>query len=476
MNEDNDVINDELFQAYAQRMQKQTEQSSSGGGNFTPREYDKLMWSGLERGFWKVYRLLGAPPGSEAKGYKRKPHDALELIYTEVKDDNGKRMQLKLPTHGDVPAKDHIIHRLTAKVREVEWIKSGGKSTKVFKNKDKAPKLFEYVDKAGWEQGDGFVYTITKGLVGQTVVVFNVIDRQDTWCRDNKHTKLLSKKVSIGDNGEIMFPFTGIPSWGFNQELGKLVQNAKIGGNYENYDVAIMATGEKQSAYKIANASYKKDKDTLEELENTDGTTLDPKIIVCGPLTKEERGYERYDLDKFFAPTTYQKILKRMASVFKECDAALGTKFYDELLGLVETEKKLFEELYGKEKSEDGAEGEQVKKEAKAVKESLADEPIEQDEVEAKPTRRAAKPAVNISADKIAMLRGWDLLTDREKAQVKEVAVAGGKVKAISYTDDAKAVLACDNVVDGAQCGVEVPSDFGHCPVCACQYEILPTS
>jgi len=469
VNENYGTVDDELFNAYAARIAAKTEKSNQGGGNFPPREYDKLQWTGLEKGFWKVYRLIGAPPGSEAKGYKRKPYDPIEFIFTEVKDDNGKRMQLKLPLRSDLPAKDHIVHRLAAKVREVEWIKNGDKSTKVFKNKDKAPELFDWVEKAGWQQGDGYIHQITKGLTGQTVVVFNVLDRQDDWCDTNKHTKILSKKVTIGEDGSIMFPFMGIPSWGFNQELGKLVANTKVGGNYEKYDVAIQATGEKQSAYKVVNASYRKQKDTLEELENTDGSTIDPSIIVVGPITGKELGYERYDLDKFFAPTTYQKIANRMSGVFKDCDAKLGTRFYDELLKLVEEEKKRFEEIYGNDEEEK----EQTKKEAKAIGESLADEPIEQDDVEKPPVRRAAK-ASSLSADKIALLKGWDKLTDKERSQIKDVAVSGGKVKSIVYTDDATALLACDNVLDGGKvCGIDVPSDFGHCPNCSAAYEIV---
>jgi hypothetical protein len=180
-----------------------------------------------------------------------------------------------------------------------------------------------------------------------------------------------------------------------------------------------------------------------------------------------------------FAASTYQKLLKRIPSGFKLCDASLGTTFFEELSDLASDEKKKFEEIYGKREDavSEKSETEQTEKEAAAVKDNLSDEEIEQSTVEKPAARRAATaaPKTGLSADKIALIQHWDKLTDKEKSQIKDVSAhSDGKIKSITYTDDAVAALACDAVLDdGSTCGVMVPTDFLHCPSCGCKYEVV---
>jgi hypothetical protein len=482
-------IGDDVFSEYEAEMKKEVEEKKNHPtGSFTPREYDTVYWSGLETGKFKAYRFVGKPPKCEEYGQSRGPTDSKMIVYTDVKADDGKRMQLKLPLKTDVPEKDHIVHRLAAKVREVEWIKVAGKEKreKVFKHKDKFPELFELVEKAGFNaEKDGFSYTYSKGLMGQKVVIFNVIDRSDGWCAENKHTKLLSKNVTIDpETGEQKFPSIGVGTYGFcevRDGLSPLEKLISKYGNFEKYDIGVLRTGEKSGAWELKNLSYLKDKDAMDDVENTDGTDFDWDQVVVGPLTNDELDYDRYDLDKYFGPTSYQKILKRMPQVFKLCDASLGTHFYDELVQLAADEKEKFDEIYHNDEKAEEAEKSATKAEAKAIKEAMEEEeapvteikePIDEKVVTALARRSAAK-ASTLSADKIALLKGWGDLTEKEKSQIKDVVVKDGKVKEIVYTDDATSTLACDNVLDdGTECGILVPGDFAHCPVCDAEYQI----
>jgi hypothetical protein len=321
----------------------------------------------------------------------------------------------------------------------------------------------------------------------------NVIDRNDTWCADNKHSKLLSKSVKIDpETGEIKFPSCGVGCYGFSEVRDGMAPLQKIiskYGNLEKYDIGILRTGEKSGAWELKNVSYLKEKDARDDVENTDGTEYNWDNVVVGPLTEAELDYDRYDLDKYFQPTSYQKILKRIPKVFQLCDADLGTHFYDELQDLAAAEKVENEQKYHNDEKAAVAEEAQTKAEAKVVKEAVKEEEAEEEEDEApvteikepidekvveKPTRRAAAPKATstLSADKIALLKGWNDLTDKEKGQIKDVIVKDGKVKEVVYTDDAVSTLACDNTLDdGTECGIMVPSDFGHCPVCGAEYQ-----
>jgi hypothetical protein len=477
-------VNDDFFAQYSAHMKAEAEEKKNkpqGGGGFK-RDFEDLMWSGLESSKFKTFRFVGAPPAAEELNYTRKPFDSMFIISTDIKADDGKRMVLRLPLHSDNPDKDHILHRMAARVNKVEWVKVDGKDKKqkVFVNKDAHPKLFEWVEKGGFNEKDGFAYTYARGLAGQQVVIFNVIDRSDTWCADNKHTKLLSKQVKVNDDGSISFPFTGVGAYGFCvtrsglSPLDRLI-SSKSGGNYEKYDIAVMRTGKKEEPYVLKNASYLKSKEAWDEIENDDGSDFDWEQVVIGPLTDAELSYERYDITKLFAPTTYQKLLKRIPQFFKDFDEAFGEHYYDELVALAEDEKEKFKEMYPEdEKSEaeadtkaeaDAISSEVEASEAEDESDDSIEEEIPEETVKAPaPVRRAAPAATALDTSKVAH---WDVLSDRERAQVKAINADGS----FTFTDEALGTVSCTNVVDGEECGFLTPSDWQHCPKCGCSYE-----
>jgi hypothetical protein len=255
-----------------------------------------------------------------------------------------------------------------------------------------------------------------------------------------------------------------VPSFGF---ISKLADQIGKYGNYENFDLAINKTGEKTSPYEVRNASKLKSADCLDELLNDDGSEVIGASIVVGPLTKEELSYERYDLKKLYQPTSYQSLRKRLASVFKLCDATIGTKFWDELDSLATEERARYDAL------KETAEASQEKTETAAVKEALSsdEKAPEQAPEEPKPSKRQLPqsekvrigPAVLLSDEKIALLKGWKGLSDKEKSQIKDVVVEDGKVKTIIYTDDVKD----DDMLECTDCGILSPASFEHvCPKC----------
>ena len=342
---------------------------------------------------------------------------------------------------------------LFRKVNEVKWVKGAdGKSTKV--NVNEQYPWFEKVNKGGFAPTDKS-YQYSKGWKGQQVVIMNVIDREDNWCAENKHTKLLSKKLS-GDNGE--FAEIGVPSFGFCSALSNIVKSY---GSWERYDVQVRRTGQKTTPIDVKQATLYKKNGLVQELDK-DKLQY---VSLNETLTPEELEYERYDISKFFAPTTYQKILSKLGNTIKSIDVDLRTNFYEELQALAEKEKKEFEEVYGSTAPAPEAAPAQTA----TVAQPTQTAPV----TEAAPARTAVReavstPASGLTPDKIALLKGWNLLTDEEKAVIVDVVKnPDGTLADIVYNTD-HPVLSCPSIYpDGSHgCGINAPDFFRTCPSC----------
>jgi rubrerythrin len=234
-------------------------------------------------------------------------------------------------------------------------------------------------------------------------------------------------------------------------------------GSFEKYDVAMKRTGVKDNPWEIINASRLKDKDMLEDLINDDGSQVAVDKIVVGPLTQEELGYEQYNIDRFFCPTSYHKIQSRIGGVFKLCDAQLGTHFTEELEGLVQKEQAEWDARAAEKEAAQSETENSAIKEAVSVQEAdPVDEAMAAPAPEA-PARRRATAAEGLSAEKIALLKGWEHLSDEIKARIKDVTDEGGKVSIVwDRKDD---LLQCD------ACGALSPEEgVTHCPVCGAKF------
>ena len=446
------VTDDEEFAAFAKRAEEEAAQQNKSGSSFTPKDYDKIEWVGLEEKA-KIIRIVGGAPSSMRPGSHVNPTDAHEIFVSTILDDNGKRMKLKLPLHADDISHEHIMWRIINKVNEVKWVKGAdGKSTKV--NVNEQYPWFEKVNKGGFAPTDKS-YQYSKGWKGQQVVIMNVIDREDNWCAENKHTKLLSKKLS-GDNGE--FAEIGVPSFGFCSALSNIVKSY---GSWERYDVQVRRTGQKTTPIDVKQATLYKKNGLVQELDK-DKLQY---VSLNETLTPEELEYERYDISKFFAPTTYQKILSKLGNTIKSIDVDLRTNFYEELQALAEKEKKEFEEVYGS----NAPAPEAAPAQTATVAQPTQTAPV----TEAAPARTAVReavstPASGLTPDKIALLKGWNLLTNEEKAVIVDVVKnPDGTLADIVYNTD-HPVLSCPSIYpDGSHgCGINAPDFFRTCPSC----------
>lgn len=444
--------------------------------NFSQQEQVKFCASPV-RGH-AIVRFLGRFPEARSN-----PSDAVERNVAKVKDDEGKEMYLIYPTKEQDP--EHLIWKIIDEVEKKTWVNK----KPVYDVQEKHPEVWEIVKKGNYKPEDdkpGSKFTPYKwsaGWRGKETLFINCIDRLDDWCKENKHTKIFSKNVNVREYDDPDNPGQkiireyadrGIGVNGFEDSLFDLVGKYKV--SWERFDVWVNRTGEKSPAYRLQNATKRKQQNDREELE---GITDDEwnRISVEDHLTAEEADYERYDLDKIFGVSSYNKILSRLGNQIKKIDAALGTHHYEELADLakVETDNRERErELKAAydAQEQDKKVAETLGTSVEEVKEATTTETeVSDDAVYGSSARRVVEStASGLTEEKKSYLKGWDKLSDNEKSKIVDVVVENGKLKDIIYTDDVKSSLMDCETDDGKGCGYKSPSSFTHCPVCGCRY------
>lgn len=358
---------------------KEAERKANGGG-YSGGDREFATYAALTPNRDFVLRLLGNPIS-----VREANSDAKEVLMSSIRYiENVKSLDdlkpgatrktfrcIWKPKNDDT--QDWIMWRIQQKMMEYTWDKDARQRAYHHKMGALAP-LFNEVAYNGRPDNK-----YESGWYPSTYVVMNILDRQDReWHAQEKKTKLLSKKVSTFENDKketIAYYDIGIPRTLYSNIWDNIVE---YNGDWENYDVVVRKL-EEDPWYQVFH-SIDDTKKIQEEAK---------KHIVQGPLTDEERAFERWNLDELFPVTSYLKIMNRIGGYFKLVDKFLDTKFYDELQERAEEDKKRFAEEaknnpkpntqgYSGQKSDDSAEAD-----------SPAPSPQEET-VPERPTREAA--------------------------------------------------------------------------------------
>ena len=450
---------DDAFTEFLDNEKKAAEEKARQKAGKKSYNYEQVKYVGLSKEKPAIVRFVGGLP-SDTKSYHRVGTDAKEINVAKIKADDKGIMYLYLPLREDDPDQDHLMWKVIDAVMKREWINK----KPVCVNEVNNPEIFKIVNKGGYTEDDGkWPYMYATGWKGKQVYLINCLDRCDSWCKDNKHTKVLSKSVNVTvdkEGKEVEYAEIGVPSYGFSNGLYDLLGKH---GSWEKYDCVISRTGEKTSPNKIMNGTaFTSDAAITAGLDKELGLTAEDEKLISHEacLSNEELGYERYDLDKDFKVSSYFTINKRLGKSIKKIDAALGTTFYDKLQELVDEEKKTWDEEKANAPAEETAKvTESVTSTSAAVVDTLTPSA----------TRRvppvAAAEKELLTPEKIALLKGWDSLSAEEKGYIKDVVVkADGTLDHIYYTNDAPALLDCPTSEGG--CGQLSPNSFTACPVC----------
>lgn len=149
--------------------------------------------------------------------------------------------------------------------------------------------------------------------------LWNVIDRDDDWCRRNKHCKILTTSEKNKGFGPMV--------WGGRRGKGgiQFVIRENKPDSPEDYDIKVVRTG--------------KGLDTDYQIAVPNPGRAANSTAVAGALKKTEREYGQYDLNALVPITPSERVVEWLADTIKQADADLGTDYCVEL-GLKARAKK----------------------------------------------------------------------------------------------------------------------------------------
>lgn len=412
---------DSMFEQFA----KKTEAEAKNGKKTTfTRDLEEIKWTGLEQGVPKVIRVVGAPFDSNVDDYT-----ARTVTIARIIGDDGKKFRVIRPSFSEDP--NYILNKIISRVKQAKWVNQ----EKTFPVKEKCPEIYNIIEKNGLAKTDpSFMYD--KGWQGKEVLIMNVIDREQMdWHRQNKHTMLLAKSVNVDSMGN-EWADEGISSYATTTGFSQLFKYYK---SWENYDIAITKTGNKEHSFIIDNAT--------KNPEKVEGPASQ-YISMEDHLTDEEKSWERYDLQKLFRKTTATKIYNRLKGTISRIDTALGTHFLEELEEEVEKEKVLFEKLYGTTEGEETPTTPEVK-----VVESTAT---------VAPTRSRNIPSAT-SKELWEQLPYGSSLTDEMKKHITNVEKNGDTYN-ITWDTPTDELASCPD------CNAVAPLECTKCPCCGLDF------
>ena len=439
------MISDELFESYAAEEEAAASKSYKSG-DFESRDYEEVKWVGCDINKPTIFRAVGGPPNSNIDNTTAKI-----AVISWVIDDKGKKMKLVRPSMTE--NNNYIINRIISKVLSPKWVNQ----QRTYPVKDEHPDIYNIITKNGLPETDSR-YKMDKGWQGKEVIIMNVIDREDMeWHKANKHTKLLAKSITKGNNG-VEFVDEGVSSYAVQSKLTHFFRSY---GSWEKYDLAFIRTGKMENPYTIVNASK-----TPEEI----ASEYRHFISEEKSLTSEEESWERYDLSKMYKPTSAIKLFNRLRNTIKRIDVAIGTHFYEELEQLAKVEKEAYEEEAAKKALQNPVVSTPITEVEEAPLEEnisiASSHKVDIPEWNTSAAQTTAAPAVRtrVSSSQRVKLPYEDSLSEEDRALIKSVTLKDDGTYDVEWNCSIEALAGCPT------CKTPSPLTATRCPVCGMQF------
>jgi hypothetical protein len=420
-------------------------QDQQDQNNFGPNvDYEEIVYSPLEfdkKKRLKFYRMLGWPIHLRHEDPKYSPK---VVMISRIRDDRGRLRRFILPTREE--DNNYILYKLMDKVLEGEFDKET-ESKRYFHTKEK---IFEAVFKNNRDNN------YERGWRPSQYVIMNVIDREMyKWHQENKHSVLVSKKATSNKDDESIVYYEP----GTTMAMYTATMDDDVAGAYGypiNYDIVVKKLSD-QPWYKVYHAKeFEKyaNKYSSEEEFKKDYPFYDPSVHTR-PLTEEEMSWERYDIEKLFKVSSYQKIYNSLKGFFQLFDKTFNMDLTEELKELVEEEKKKYKEEKESEESSSSVTVEKVEPKKEEPEEKEVDLPTSEEEP--KPRRRSTGFDLSSLAEK--GFTAIDKLTEEEKAVISGYDEEKGT---LTYSTSEQ-LFAC---INEPECTNVTPESFHLCPKC----------
>jgi hypothetical protein len=454
---------------------KSAEERKANAGSF---EFENAAYMEFSKTRQNVFRIYGNPIVIREKATDPK----LVMFSKLVKDDGKKYANIKwkhIDKDGDYrPDPDWILTKLYDKVNEGSFVKyteedisvkDGIQKNAEGKIVNKKGRNVKFVKKHVETQVFKRIDTNPKPLAPRELpqkvypskcVVMNVLDRHDSWCKDNLSAKIATRNLGVmektddkGVKTQIYFPECGIALGTYDQIYNYVV---KYVGDFSFKDIVLWAEKEgEQTKYKVADA------------EDEKYLTDDAKALVnANELTPEEQAYKLYDLDKIYGPTSYHSLKKNLIGLFKLCDVELGTSFAEELEVLVKEEEASREAAKKAKEEADKAKGvstPEVKSEA-----PKAEEPKK----ERKPSTPSSSPT--IEDDCAGNFTKWAELPENDKVTI--LTLIDKFDGSVAKWKNGSEELPCSEKTcffKGTQTPTNYPESVSTCPNCGAYAEVV---
>ncbi len=451
--------------------------------NFVPYSYEEYEPCALESNKEKVVRPVGDPFDPQTLK-SAKPTDVKIFLHSKVfKDDKSGYVNLNWPATVKttksgvkiVPDSEWIFSKLFNKVYEKEWIsypegqvqiRNGRKCTGEWKFLHKDTDIYKRLEL----NGDGIKYDGQMNRLSPSAMVYmNVIDRNDNWCEENKHTKVLLSKLGIGkpyknDAGIEITP--KYPSKGISHSLYEKIFDVlvKASGGW-NRDCVIKKTGEGlDTKYSVFDASDLRvqTKDISEE---------------AFKLSKESgmpSDWEMYDLSVKTNPTSATKLNNAVKGIFKLFDATFPEFNLTEELEALAKKEADERNASSKTEAENSLEAEK-KKQAEELKQESKPEVKEEPKPEAPKERSRVQTGLASQSIedlcKVNFVKFDSLPEDEKKILIASIEKFDGTVPVWKTGTDLGPCNEDGCTFKGTTITVTFPFDMKHCPCCGCNYD-----
>ena len=308
-------------------------QAEKNHGDFGSTEVPKFETVILNPNHSHVIRILG-----ESLEGRKNPSDMLEIRKSLICDDDGKYFNVIWSDD-----ENHPMNKLRKTILgKYKWDKET--KTAIYDNKDL--EVFKI-----WQTNRQFekASKISNGMNPNRYILMNVIDRDDDWCKKNKHSKVLcwsSSKSTNKDGVEVEYPEYGVKPSLYNTVWDDKCTSAMVHFNDTDFIVRRLDKNTKIGGAKgdvYIQVCLPEEKSVIGVMERTDGCTYLDKVVE-GDLTDEELKYGLYEFENVpfvSMPTPVGVIMKRLEKLIKLTDKTFSTNLWDEF---VEWKKKELEE------------------------------------------------------------------------------------------------------------------------------------
>ena len=451
-----------------QEAKKKAEQAKSHG-DFPKEEVPEFKTCVLSKDKPRIIRLLGNSPLMRESVY-----DPLIVKRAFVKTDDDKWTTIILSDDRDNPV-NKLWRTIIGK-----YTYDKENKTKIYANKGKPS--FERFIRNGKKPED--CLASEKGMMTDTFYLFNCLDRTDSWCEENKHTKLLcwdstTKEV---DGKTVEYPTYGIKPSLYNNIFDE--QCTALNRMYDEFDVVVKRLSKKLGDSWIQVFSP-------EEKSKISQIGLDPNKVTMNYLSEEEENYEKYKLEDIpfvSRPTSVGYVLRVLGKLIKACDLDFGTNLYEEFVEYAEKEKKEWEsrkaETKETESTEDTStevesENEEVTEETTSTEtpsfdsmENVETEESSDDELPSEveeptptaPIQKVAKVAKVAKFDPMSLVDKFPAIANMREEDRKLITGYNSETDKFTYSVDENDLCMCPS------CERDIPDPWASC-VCGVSFQ-----